>query len=158
LRREVNGQLIADGTNVPGRRPARDQALTGTAVEGAHAQRSRLVAATTTRTVKPASAGATVYVEVVAFGIATHPSPVVSGQRSHWYEKTGVSGACHVPAEALSTCPVSGTPVTVGGVIDSGGGAITADAIPLPRKRSPSTQPRIPRTRLQSVHCQNDQP
>jgi hypothetical protein len=57
--------------------------LTGTAVDAAQPERARLVAVTTTRTVEPASAAKTVYVEVTAFGIATHFAALVSVHRCH---------------------------------------------------------------------------
>ena len=98
------------------------------------------------------------YVDVVAFGIGAQSSAVVSVQRSHEYDRIGVGPDCHVPAEALSTWRVCGTPVIVGGWIESGGGAMVTEATRLPLKKSPSAQPRTPGTWLQSVHCQNDQP
>jgi hypothetical protein len=58
-------------------------AFTGTAVDADHAERARLIAVTTTRRVEPASAAETVYVDVIAFGIATHAPAVVSVQRCH---------------------------------------------------------------------------
>src|SRR3954471_15491750 len=63
-----------------------------------------------------------------------------------------------MPVVALSSWPVSGTPAIVGVSIATGCGAITADATREPRYRSPSTQPLIPGTRLQFVHCQKLQP
>jgi hypothetical protein len=57
--------------------------LTGTAVDADQAERARLVAVTTTRSVEPTSAAVTAYVEVTAFAITVQVPAVVSVQRCH---------------------------------------------------------------------------
>src|SRR5262249_15254908 len=79
-------------------------------------------------------------------------------QRCHRYVKVKGWVPLQVPLEAVSFWPGLAEPEIVGGYVFGGVAGIVTGAKLVPLKRSPSTQPEIPGTRLQSVHCQNVHP
>ncbi len=51
--------------------------------------------------------------------MAVQPPPTEE-QRCHWYEKAIGCRPVHVPGDAVSVCPVTGVPETVGGSVLAG--------------------------------------
>src|SRR5205085_11807118 len=96
-------------------------ATTAVGGEGASPRPSALTAATSTRTVCPTSAAASVYVDFVAPAIAAQPVPSLA-QRCQPYAYD-VGSLSHAPFDAVSAVPSRAAPVTAGGEVFSGAAA-----------------------------------
>ena len=86
------------------------------------------VAVTRTRTVEPASAAVSVYVDPVAPSIGAQFPPLSSQRRQEW-ESAGVP--VQVPSAAVSVSPSAGVPLTVGRAVANGVFAPTLTSYPL---------------------------
>jgi hypothetical protein len=87
-----------------------------------------LLAVTRTLIVVPTSALVTAYVELVAPGIGTQTNPDGS-QLSHWSANVIGVVPVQVPFVALSVCPSTGVPDTVGEEVSAGGVAWTTAVV-----------------------------